>query len=227
MSNPNVLDEINGQNTGFKVFNVSPRIIDDSGITVCNPSNEEYVRYYQFSNHAAIVSANILMLLEVFNELYCIDEKSLSFMFDNNEYIEEERVSLFTCAYNLVFHNRFYEAVYLLAPQAEYVFRRIAEMNGSFITKYYSNSTSEYANLTALFKDETVVGSVDKNYLLAFRLLLNEKCGANLRNLAAHGLLSNNDNVSMIYFCFLFLKFVAGYKIDDGKCKEGESNETS
>ncbi len=211
--NPSDLDEFAEQDINFKVFNIGLRLIDDIGNTICNPSNEEYTRYHHFSCYTTMVSANIVVLLEVFEELYSINEKSLSFLFEDNEFIEKERVSLFTCAYNLAFHKRFYEAVYLLAPQAEYVFRRLAEMNGSVITNYYNDRTSEYYNLTTLFKNESIVESVDNNYLSAFKILLNEKCGANIRNLAAHGILNNNDICSMIYFCFLFLKFIISYKI--------------
>lgn len=215
--NPSDLDEFVKQDINFKVFNIGLRLIDDSGNTICKPSNEEYKRYHLFSCYTTMVSANIVVLLEVFEELYTINEKSLSFFFEDNKLIEKERVSLFAHAYNLVFHKRFYEAVCLLAPQAEYVFRRIAEMNGSVIIKYRNDRTSEYCKLTALFENESVVESVDNNYLSAFKLLLNEKCGANLRNLAAHGILNNNDIGSMVYFCFLFLKFIINYKIVLGK----------
>lgn len=197
-----------------KAFGYNTRIIGDNGITICNPSNEEYNNYSLFSIYVINASAHIKICLEVLNELFRFSEDSLRFLFEDNELIEEERISLFTCAYSLAFQNRFYEAVYLLAPQAEYLFRRIAEMNGANIVNFHNDGSSEYYNLTALLNNKAVIECLDENYLSAFKLLLNEKIGANIRNLAAHGLLNNDDICSIIYFCFLLLKLCVGYKLN-------------
>ena len=204
----------NKQEMRPKVFGRNIRIIDDNGITICSPSNEEYNNYSLFSNYVVIASTHIKICLEVLNELFRFSEDSLRFLFEDNELIEEERISLFTCAYSLAFQNRFYEAVYLLAPQAEYVFRRIAEMNGANIVNFHNDGSSEYYNLTALLNNKAVIECLDENYLSAFKLLLNEKIGANIRNLAAHGLLNNDNICSIIYFCFLLLKLCVGYKLN-------------
>lgn len=100
--------------------------IDDNGLIVDKSSADEQSKYLKFSSYFTVVSAHIIMFLDVLNKIYDYDEASFRFLFEDNAFIEDERINIFTCAYNLAFRQRYYEAVHLLALQSEYVFRRLA-----------------------------------------------------------------------------------------------------
>lgn len=188
-------------------------VIDDDGLTVDKTTGEEYFKYMTFENSAVLIGHCLDIFLEVLNGNYSYDENDLVHFFQDKEFIETERIGIFTCAYNLAFHKRYYESTYLLALQAEYVIRNIARLIGVDVINCDNNGINEFKLLSTLLEERIVIESIGANYLYAFKVLLCERYGANFRNLAAHGLLENKETLLMAYFCFLFLKFCTSYNI--------------
>lgn len=120
---------------------------------------------------------------------YNFDQNDLSFLTKNNPIIPEGRERIIQLAIYKVLAGQFYEALHILAPQTENIFRVIAKEVGGLTLILENDGTSKEKVLSSLFDLPELLECYDNDILFTFRGLLNEQAGANIRNEVAHGLL--------------------------------------
>lgn len=164
--------------------------------------------------------------LQELNRKHTFDEKELEFIFDECAIVRPNRSKILAFGMNLALHGKIYEALHILAPQTEDIFRYIAEQNGGLVYTLENNNTSSAKALSSIFDLPELNDCYDPDYLLLFRGLLNEKAGSNLRNKVAHGILEPQEGRggSAVYFCLILLKLCAFsshafYQKVDATCK--------
>lgn len=122
-------------------------------------------------------------------EHFAFNEDDLKFITDSNPIIPEGREKIIRTALYKVLSGQFYEAVHILAPQIENIFRVIAKEVGAITVTLDSNGVSKEKVLSSLFDLPELLECYDNDILFTFEGLLNEQAGANIRNEVAHGLL--------------------------------------
>ncbi|MCD7888479.1 MAG: DUF4209 domain-containing protein [Oscillospiraceae bacterium] len=95
----------------------------------------------------------------------------------------------------MALHGQYYEAVHILAPQMENLFRKIADELGDLTYTLDEDGTSEAKVLSSVFDLSNLRESLDEDILFIFEDLLNKKSGGNIRNKVAHGLLTENEAI--------------------------------
>jgi len=136
----------------------------------------------------------------------------LDFVFENNCIVPEGRESIIKHGLFLGLTGEFYSALHLLAPQIENIFRHIAHECGDIVTTYEDKDGSEQAKvLSSIFDLPNLVDCYDEDILFAFKGLLNEKAGGNLRNLIGHGIMEPDEANQglVVYFICLCLRVLA------------------
>lgn len=139
---------------------------------------------------------------------HTFSEDDIQFLFSDNCIIPQSRSNIITFGMNLALHGKTYEALHILAPQAECIFRYIAESNGGIVYTLDDGNVTNAKVLSSVFNLPELVDCYDPDYLFTFRGLMNERAGANLRNLVAHGLLepgTGNSGVAL-FFCLALFK---------------------
>ncbi|MSA01735.1 DUF4209 domain-containing protein [Lactonifactor sp. BIOML-A3] len=181
-----------------------------------NETNEHVIELHMFRKLTEYTDISgrtaIYWALQEINRKHKFDEKDLLFIFNECAIVRPGREKILASGFNMALHSRFYEALHILAPQAENTFRYIAEENGGLVYTLEDDDTSNAKTLSSIFDIPELVDCYDPDYLFTFRGLLNEKAGSNLRNMIAHGILEPGaaNSGSSIYFCFVFFKiFVA------------------
>ena len=84
----------------------------------------------------------------------------------------------------------YYEALHILAPQVENLFRNIAREVGGLTVTLEKDGSSMEKVLSSIFSLPELLDCYDNDILFTFRGLLNEQSGANIRNEIAHGIIS-------------------------------------
>jgi len=121
---------------------------------------------------------------------YFFCEDDLDFIFKNNPIVPKGRERIIRSAVYMVLKGQFYEAVHILAPQTENIFRTLAKEVGAITITLESDGTSKEKTLTSIFSLRELNECYDNDILFTFKGLLNEEAGANIRNEIAHGLLN-------------------------------------
>ena len=156
---------------------------------------------------------NGIVLYPAFNkviEQYDISEDVIDFIFDGNAIVPDYMVGTIKNALYLAFHHKTTEAVIILSTQMENVFREIARSAGAVIYTLKPDHTSMAKVLKSVFDLPELKECYDEDLLFLFKSLLNEKAGANIRNMAAHGLIKQNyGNTGLgIYFILITLQLL-------------------
>ena len=96
----------------------------------------------------------------------------------------------------MVLNNQEYEAIHILAPQVENLFRALAKELGAITVTLEDDGTSKEKILSSVFDLPELLDAYDNDILFLFRGLLNEQAGANIRNNIVHGLLTESATKS-------------------------------
>lgn len=177
-----------------------------------NENNDQVIELHMFrklTEYTDVIGrTTIYWALQEINKKYSFEEKDLLFIFSNCAIVRPGRERILANGFNMALHGRFYEALHILAPQAENTFRYIAEENGGLVYTLEDDDTSNAKTLSSIFDIPELVDCYDPDYLFTFRGLLNEKAGSNLRNMIAHGILEPGaaNSGSSIYFCIVLFK---------------------
>ena len=144
-------------------------------------------------------------------EKYKFEKSDLLFLIEDNPIIPEGRNKVILSAIFYGLNGELFEALHILAPQMEKLFRTIAEMSGSVMAELKKDFTVQEKLLTSIFDDEVLWDCYDNDILFLFKGLLNEKSGANIRNEIAHGVMTSGKGNSAIaiYFYCLVLKVLS------------------
>lgn len=135
-------------------------------------------------------------LFYTFNFIAC----SLDFIVNNNAIIPNGRERIFRTGIYLGIKGNYYEALHILAPQVENLFRHIAEACGDVVIGY-KNGIQQAHVLGSIFEMDNLKMCYDENILFTFQGLMEKKEGSNIRNIIAHGLMGEQEiSFSCIYF---------------------------
>lgn len=128
--------------------------------------------------------------LSIIKNKYNVDNSMLEFLIKDNPIIPVGRERILQSAISMFIRGEYYEAMHILAPQIENLFRNIAkEVGGITVTLENDGSSMEKA-LRSIFDLPELLDCYDNDIIFTFKGLLNEKAGANIRNEVAHGIIS-------------------------------------
>lgn len=142
--------------------------------------------------------------IEKINQNFQYEQDDLKFLTYANPIVPDGREGIFTIAVYWGLQGKYYEALHILAPQAENLFRNIARAAGGITSTLKDDGTSEEKVLKTIFSMQELTDCYDENILFLFKGLLNEQAGANIRNLIAHGLMEEkeaNSGIGIYFFC--------------------------
>ncbi|SFQ08563.1 protein of unknown function [Lachnospiraceae bacterium XBB1006] len=131
--------------------------------------------------------------LIVMQDKFDINNRSLvEFLVKDNPIIPNGRERIFQSGLYMFLKGDYYEALHILAPQVENLFRNIARVAGGLTVTLEEDGSSMEKVLRSIFSLPELLDCYDNDILFTFRGLLNEQAGANIRNEIAHGAISEN-----------------------------------
>ena len=121
---------------------------------------------------------------------FVIDKSMVEFLVKDNPIIPDGREQIFQSGLYMFLNGDYYEALHILAPQVENLFRNIAREVGGLTVTLEKDGSSMEKVLSSILSLPELVDCYDNDILFTFRGLLNEQAGANIRNEIAHGIIS-------------------------------------
>lgn len=131
--------------------------------------------------------------LRIIQERFTVDNLKVDFLVKDNPIIPTGREGIIRSGVKMFLCGEYYEAMHILAPQTENIFRNIAREARSVTVTLEEDGSSKEKVLQSIFSLPELVDCYDNDTLFAFRGLLNELAGANIRNKIAHGIISEYD----------------------------------
>lgn len=164
-------------------------------LDIQNPEKDPYLlelHMYQNALEKQKISGDIWMknALAILRDIYVVDNSMLDFLVKDNPIIPEGREHIFQSALRMFLNGEFYEAMHILAPQVENLFRNIAKEVGGLTVTLKDDGSSMEKVLSSILSLPELLDCYDNDILFTFRGLLNEQAGANIRNEIAHGIIS-------------------------------------
>lgn len=164
-------------------------------LDIQNPEKDSYLlelHMYQNALEKQKISGDIWMknALAILRDTYVVDNSMLDFLVKDNPIIPEGREHIFQSALRMFLNGEFYEAMHILAPQVENLFRNIAKEVGGLTVTLKDDGSSMEKVLSSILSLPELLDCYDNDILFTFRGLLNEQAGANIRNEIAHGIIS-------------------------------------
>lgn len=144
-------------------------------------------------------------------EKFVIKKSMLDFLVKDNPIIPEGRERIFQSALYMFLNGDYYEALHILAPQVENLFRNIAREVGGLTVTLENDGSSMEKVLSSIFSLPELVDCYDNDILFIFKGLLNEQSGANIRNEIAHGIISEYASSTgvCLYFGVAVIKLLS------------------
>lgn len=141
---------------------------------------------------------------------YDLTIDKLNFLVKDNAIIPQGRERIISSAIYLALKGQCYEALHILAPQIEHVFRTIAKESGGITVTLEDDGTSKEKVLSSVFDLPELLDCYDNDILFLFKGLLNEQAGANIRNNIAHGILEEyeGNTGTSLYFIVAVIKLL-------------------
>lgn len=129
----------------------------------------------------------------------------------DNPIIPTGRERIFQSGVYMFFNGDYYEAIHILAPQVENLFRAIAQGAGGITVTLEKDGTSMEKVLSSILSLPELMDCYDNDILFIFRGLLNERAGANIRNEIAHGIISESacSTGACLYFGMAVIKLLS------------------
>lgn len=128
--------------------------------------------------------------LIIIRDKFVIDKSMVEFLVKDNPIIPDGRERVFQSGLYMFLNGDYYEALHILAPQVENLFRNIAREVGGLTVTLEKDGSSMEKVLSSILSLPELVDCYDNDILFTFRGLLNEQAGANIRNEIAHGIIS-------------------------------------
>lgn len=147
---------------------------------------------YQNALEKQKVAGDIWMknALIIIRDKFVIDKSMVEFLVKDNPIIPDGRERIFQSGLYMFLNGDYYEALHILAPQVENLFRNIAREVGGLTVTLEKDGSSMEKVLSSILSLPELVDCYDNDILFTFRGLLNEQAGANIRNEIAHGIIS-------------------------------------
>ena len=129
----------------------------------------------------------------------------MSFIVNDNILIPQGREEIFRKGLYLGLSGKYYEALHILAPQVENLFRNLAKNCGDVVISI-KDGIQQAITLSSIFDCENLNLCYDENILFTFRGLMEKKEGSNIRNLIGHGLMESNEvgYVGVYFICAVY-----------------------
>ena len=128
--------------------------------------------------------------LIIIRDKFVIDKSMVEFLVKDNPIIPDGRERIFQSGLYMFLNGDYYEALHILAPQVENLFRNIAREVGGLTVTLEKDGSSMEKVLSSILSLPELVDCYDNDILFTFRGLLNEQAGAKIRNEIAHGIIS-------------------------------------
>ena len=141
--------------------------------------------------------------LGIIRDKYDFQPNDLDCLILNNPIIPQGRERIFRSAIYMALKGQEYEAIHILSSQMENLFRNLARELGALTVTLENDGTSKEKLLTSVFDLPELIDAYDNDILFLFKGLLNEQAGANIRNNAAHGLLTEPSAQSGVCIYFI------------------------
>lgn len=150
---------------------------------------------------------NILFLIR---DRFVINDSMIGFLVKDNPIIPEGREHIFQSGIGMFLRGEYYEAIHILAPQTENLFRNIAREVGGLTVTLENDGSSMEKVLSSIFSLSEMLDCYDNDILFTFKGLLNEQAGANIRNEVAHGIIGEKACSSgvCLYFGVAVIKLL-------------------
>ena len=149
--------------------------------------------------------------LNIIRDRFVIDKPMVEFLVKDNPIIPTGRERIFQSGVYMFFNGDYYEAIHILAPQVENLFRTIAQGAGGITVTLEKDGTSMEKVLSSILSLPELMDCYDNDILFIFRGLLNERAGANIRNEIAHGIISESacSTGACLYFGMAVIKLLS------------------
>ena len=147
---------------------------------------------------------HLVFALNYIIENFDAENESLDFLIKDNALIPSGREKIITTAIRLALIGNYYEALHIMAPQVENIFRNIAIEVGGLTVTLETDGTSKEKVLSSIFDLPELIDCYDNDILFLFKGLLNEQAGANIRNNIAHGIMNERQacsGASLFFIC--------------------------
>lgn len=150
-------------------------------------------------------------ILQYIRSRFSINNAMVDFLTKENCIIPEGRETIFQKGVGCFLRGEYYEAMHILAPQMENLFRNIANEVGGLTSTLSDDGLAQEKVLSSVFSLPELLDAYDNNIIFAFRGLLNEQAGANIRNRIAHGIIGESECSSgeCLYFGALVIKLLS------------------
>ncbi|NMB96218.1 MAG: DUF4209 domain-containing protein [Clostridiaceae bacterium] len=183
---------------------------------------ELHMHHYMLEQQQSLGDVSIGRMLSFIRERFEIDSSKLEFLVKGNPIIPKGRERIFQNGISMFLKGEYYEAMHILAPQLENLFRNIAKEAGALTERLEDDGSSTEKVLKSIFSLPELLDCYNNDILFMFRGLLNEQVGANIRNKIAHGIIEESECSSgaCLYFGvavikLLLLTSLQGHKILD------------
>lgn len=151
-------------------------------------------------NEELYANLALALILTIIREKEEFSESSLDFVVNDNILIPEGREAIFRTGLYLGISGKYYEALHILAPQMENLFRELAKACGDLVVSY-KDGLQQAITLGSVFDRDNLNLCYDENILFTFRGLMEKKEGSNIRNLIGHGIMENYEvGYAGVYF---------------------------
>lgn len=207
---------------GVNILNKNGQIV--ANLPPLNWKNpEENVEVFEMHMHHTMLEyANIegstclTWCLNRIREEFKFNKRDLEFLIKDNPIIPEGREEVFKSAIYMGLKGEVYEAIHILAPQVENLFRNIAKTAGGLTVTLENDGSSKEKVLSSIFNLPELKDCYDNDILFVFKGMLNEQTGANIRNNIAHGLMDagEGNSGSSIYFVCATMKLLSYTSIE-------------
>lgn len=142
----------------------------------------------------------LMQILSIIRNKEEFSEKSLDYIVNDNILIPEGREEIFKTGLYLGLSGKYYEALHILAPQVENLFRELAKTCGDTVIGF-KDGIQQAITLGSIFDCDNLNLCYDENILFTFRGLMEKKEGSNIRNLIGHGLMESREvGYAGVYF---------------------------
>lgn len=195
-------------NTGQTILSLSP-------LDLKNPEeNQELLNLHILQKMFELqkYTGNLAIRYAMYHirERHNFELDDLNFLIRDNPIIPLGRERIFRSAIYMALKGQCYEALHILAPQVENLFRNIAKEVGGLTVTLENDGTSKEKVLSSIFDLPELMDCYDNDILFIFKGLLNDQAGANIRNSIAHGIIEEGDGNSgaSLYFICAVIKLL-------------------
>ena len=155
-------------------------------------TEERYI-YEAKKNYEFSTDIQVNRFLAKAKEKFRFAEETLSFIFESNCFVPEDRKKSFLKGLVAGFNYDFITAMHLLMPQVENAIRVLAEECGAVVYKTNEDGTEESLSLESILKLSEVKDILEEDFLFNLKVFYTSTVGFGMRNRVAHGLYSDDE----------------------------------